>query len=314
MTSARIARVALAAALSACAVVGCSAPAPAPSARPSFPAPTTTAPPSASAAPTPTDITADLDALETEFDARVGVSALDTETGRSVEYRAEERFGYASTLKVFAAAELLREVPPEEREARVVWTQEEVDAAGYSPVTSEHLDGGLTVAELAEAAVRESDNTAMNLVLDRIGGPAGLDAGLAALGDETTDVVSNEPSLNEVDAGGTRDTTTPAAFTAALDALLQPRNLAPDDLATLLDWMSGNATGDALIRAGAPADWVVRDKSGGAGGIRNDIALVTPPGRAPIVVTVLTEKNDRAAEYDDELVARVAEVVIAALD
>ncbi|MCL3863282.1 class A beta-lactamase [Actinotalea sp. K2] len=260
------------------------------------------------------DVTAELEGLEQEFGARVGVSALDTATGEAVTYRADERFGFASTLKVFAVAELLRQVPADQRDTRITWTQDDVDEAGYSPVTSEHVHDGLTLAELAEAAVRESDNAAMNLILDQIGGLAGLDDALAELGDVTTEVVNEEPDLNRIDPTGTADTTTPAAFTAALAALLRPENLRDGDRAVLIDWMSENATGDALVRAGAPDNWAVADKSGGAGAIRNDIAVVTPPDRAPILITVLTTKDDVTAEYDDALVARTAEIVLAALE
>ena len=242
------------------------------------------------------------------------MSALDTGSGDVVEHRPDERFGYASSLKVLAAAELLRQVPADQREERVTWTQEDVDAAGHSPVTSEHLDEGLTYPELAEAAVRQSDNTAMNLMLARIGGPEGLDAALEELGDTTTEVVHEEPALNDVEPGSTEDTTSPSAFTADLAALLDPERtpqiLDPTDRETLIDWMSGNPTGDTLIRAGAPGGWRVAEKSGGAGGIRNDVAILTPPGRAPIVVSVLTQRNDPEAEYDDALVARAAEAVL----
>lgn len=274
------------------------------------------APPSTSTAgrPAAVDVSAELDGLEEEFDARLGVSAHDTADGRVVEHRADERFGFTSTMKAFAAAELLRQVPAEERDARVTWTRDTVEQAGYAPVTGEHVDDGLTLAELAEAAVRDSDNAAMNLVLDRIGGPAGLTAGLARLGDTTTEVVSTEPALNTIDPASTDDTSTAAALTADLTALLSTENLDADDRRLLVEWMSGNATGDPLVRAGAPEGWVVADKSGGAGPIRNDLALVTPPDRAPIVITVLSEKDDPAAEYDDELVARAAEVVLTALD
>src|SRR5690606_35845190 len=211
------------------------------------------------AAAGPVDVSAELRALETEFAARVGVSALDTGTGRTVEYRATERFGFASTLKLFAAAELLRQVPPDERDTSVTWTEDDVAAAGYSPVTSAYVRSGLTLAELAEAAVRESDNTAMNLVLERLGGPAGLERGLAQLGDSTIRVADVEPGLNAVTAGDPANTTTPGALTATLGALLDPGTLTDEDRGLLLDWMGGNATGDPLVRAGAPAGWVVAD-------------------------------------------------------
>jgi len=110
----------------------------------------------------------------------------------------------------------------------------------------------------------------------------------------------------------TDDTTTPAAFTADLAAVLDGSTLGTDDTALLLDWMTGNATGDTLVRAGAPEGWTVADKSGGAGGIRNDVALVTRPGGAPIVLTVMTTRKDPTAPYDDALVAETASTVLAA--
>jgi len=307
----------LAAAVLAATTAGCSAPAASDGTSTPSSSATVTATATAQPAPVPTDVSdavaADLAALEAEYDARVGVSVVDTGTGATLSHRADERFGYASSLKALAAAQFLHDVPADQRDGVVTWTAADVEAAGYSPVTSEHVADGLPLVQLAEAAVRRSDNTALNLVLARIGGPAGLDAGLAAIEDRTTEVVGTEPDLNTIEPGSTDDTSTPTAFTADLVALLDGRWLADDDRALLLDWMSGNATGDTLIRAGAPSGWVVADKSGGAGGIRNDVAVVTPPGRAPVVVTVFTSRNDPDADYDDALVARTAALVLGAL-
>lgn len=260
------------------------------------------------------DVSASLKALEDQFDAQMGVSAVDTETGRTVGYRDNQRFGYASTLKAFAAAQLLATVPVATRQATVTWTQADVDAAGYAPVTAEHVQDGLPLDALAEAAVRNSDNQALNLVLASIGGPRGLDTALERLGDSVTDVVHTEPALNTLTPGSTADTTTAAAFTADLRALTGSDYLSAAQKAQWIEWMSGNATGNALIRAGAPTGWTVADKSGGAGGIRNDVAIVNRPTGKPILITILTQKNDPAAKYDDALVAQAARVVLTALD
>lgn len=264
--------------------------------------------------PAPVDVSTDIRNLEQQFDARVGVSAFDTETGATISYRGGERFGFASTLKAFAAAEFLRQSTTEDRDELVRWTRSDIDRAGYSPVTTEHLDTGLTAAELAEAAVRESDNTALNLVLDRIGGPEGLDDALERLGDATTEVVNYEPRLNTITPGSIDDTTTADAFTESMTALQQSSYSTASNRSILLDWMSGNATGDPLVRAGAPAGWVVADKSGGAGPIRNDIAVVTPPDRSAVVITILTEKNNPTAQFDNELVSGTAAVVLRAIE
>ena len=299
------ARAGVVAALTVLVVAGCAA-------SPSSTTPSTP-PASPSASPVVIDVSAELDALELEYDARVGVSAIDTGSGDSVAFRVDERFGFASTVKIFVAAEFLRQVAAADRDVVVTWTRADIDRAGYSPVTTEHLVDGLTLAELAEAAVRESDNTATNIIIERLGGPAALASGLETLGDQTTVIVDDEPALNEVSPGSADNTTTPAAFTANLGVLIDGQSLATDDFATLVDWMSGNATGDNLVRAGAPSGWVVADKSGGAGGIRNDIAIVTPPGRAPILVSILTTKTNAAADYQDALVAAVAAEVLGAL-
>lgn len=270
--------------------------------------------PSVSEASFSVDVSAPMKALESKFDAHVGVSAVDTATGRTVEYREDQRFGYASTLKAFAAAEMLATVPAATRQATVTWTQADVDAAGYAPVTEKHVQDGLSLDALAEAAVRDSDNQAQNLVLASIGGPRGLDAALERLGDNVTDVVHTEPVLNTLTPGSNADTTTPAAFTADLRQLAGPDYLSAVQRAQWTDWMSGNATGNTLIRAGAPSGWAVADKSGGAGGIRNDVAIVTRPGsKDPILITILTRKNDPTAKYDDALVAQAAQIVLTAL-
>jgi beta-lactamase class A len=249
--------------------------------------------------------------LEDRYDARVGVSALDTESGESVDHCADERFGFASSLKVFAVAELLDRTTPKELEKNVTWTQADVDEAGWTPVTEKHVDDGLPLEDVAESALRVSDNLAMNIVLDELGGPEALDDAMEKDGDSTTEVTDEEPELNDVEEGSTDNTTTPAAFTAGLQGLLAPDRLSDDDRRVLLDWMSANETGDPLIRAGAPEGWVVRDKSGHSDAIQNDIAVVTPPDREPIVISVMTETDDPESEDGPALVAAAAEAVLA---
>jgi len=203
------------------------------------------------------DVSESLKALEAQFDARVGIVAIDTGTKSKIEYRADTRFGYASALKAYAAAQFLHDVDPGDRDERVTWSKEDAAAAGSSPVTSKHIPDGLTLAQLAEAAVRKSDNTAMNLVLRRIGGPAGLDSALSRLGDTTTEVVNTEPDLNNIEPGTSDDTTTPAAFTADLAAYLDGPVLNDSDRTLWIDWMSGNAIGTASFaperRRGGPS-------------------------------------------------------------
>ncbi|MGY1807454.1 class A beta-lactamase [Blastococcus sp. SYSU D00669] len=262
----------------------------------------------------PPDVAGELAALEEQFDARLGVFALDTGSGATIAHRADERFAYASTIKALACGALLAQTSPADLQRGVPIQQSDVSSA-WSPVTSTRVGGSMTFAELCDAAVRYSDNTALNLVLRELGGPAGLDTALERAGDDVTNVARTEPELNSAVPGDERDTTTPRALATTLQAYtLDDDVLDEADRALLLDWLHRNTTGDALIRAGVPADWEVGDKTGnGAYGTRNDVAVLTPPGRAPIVLAVMSSRDAQDAEHDDALVAAAARVVAGAL-
>lgn len=250
--------------------------------------------------------------LESKFDARLGVYAIDTGTNRTVSYRAHERFAYASTYKALAAGALLQHYSIDQLDELVTYTSE--DIVSYSPVTKLHVDTGMTLREVIEAAVRYSDNTAGNLILEKLGGPEGFETALRQIGDDVTQVDRYEPDLNSAVPGDTRDTSTPKSLATNLQAYGVSELLPAEKRNILTDWMRGNTTGDALIRAGAPTDWEVADKSGaGSYGTRNDIAIVYPPNRAPIVIAVLSSRYTQNATYDNTLIAEAAKVALNAL-
>jgi beta-lactamase class A len=270
-------------------------------------APLATTPPAA-----PTDPTPAFAQLEQEFDARLGVYALDPSTRAEVAYRADERFAYASTFKALAAGILLKTVSEEELDEVVLYGAGEL--LPNSPVSEENVDDGMTLRAAAEASVRFSDNTAANIVLQRLGGPEGFTQALRELGDTTSSSDRLETELNSAIPGDTRDTSTPRAFALDLATLLTTDALGAAQQSQLIDWMTGNATGSELIAAGLDAGWAVADKSGaGAYGTRNDIALVWPPSGSPIVLVVMSNRPTEDAEYDNALIARATEAALAGL-
>ncbi|MFF0466818.1 class A beta-lactamase [Micromonospora zamorensis] len=248
--------------------------------------------------------------LEKRFDARLGVYAIDTGTGRTVQYRADERFAYASTFKALAAAEVLDETTDAELDRVVRYSAD--DLVTYSPITEQHVAEGMTLRAIADAAVRYSDNTAGNLLLRRLGGPQKFEKELREIGDKVTDPARYETALNEGRPGDRRDTSTPRALAGSLRAYAVGDALEPSDRDILNGWLRGNTTGGALIRAGVPAGWVVGDKTGSGGyGTRNDIAVIWPPDRAPIVLAVLSSRDEKDADYDDALIAEATKVAMA---
>lgn len=265
-----------------------------------------------SIAPTPRDTAAlaRLQTLEQTFDGRLGLCAIDTGSGRSLVWRAAERFPLCSTFKAVLAAAVLAESSrsPGLLQRRIRYTRQ--DLVTYSPVTQAHAGDGMTVGELCAAAVQHSDNTAGNLLLQLVGGPAGLTAYARSTGDTAFRLDRWETALNSALPGDERDTTTPAAMSATLKRLALDGALTAPQRAQLQDWLLGNTTGDARIRAGVPSGWRVGDKTGtGDYGSTNDIAVLWPPQRAPVALAIYLTGTAPDARPRNDIVAQAARIV-----
>lgn len=272
-------------------------------------------------------------ALEQATGCRLGVGVIDTHTGMQYGYRQDERFPMCSTFKTLASGFVLHRVDQgqERLDRRVRFSSK--DLVDYSPGTEKHAGGeGMTVSDICAVMTTLSDNTAANLMLASFGGPAGLTAWLRSIGDKTTRLDRNEPSLNSAIPGDPRDTTTPAAMAATLRALALGSVLSAASREQFVAWLVGNRTGDTRLRAGVPAGWTVGDKTGtGTHGTHNDIAVMWPAGRqagagqadggkAPggatargpvIVTTYLTEAAAAAPARRDAAIVEVARWVAA---
>lgn len=245
--------------------------------------------------------------LEQRHGGRLGVAVLDTANTKLIAHRGDERFALCSTFKFLAAAFILTRVDRKEESLtrRIVYPKDYL--VSYSPITEKHAGAdGLTVGEICEAAMTLSDNTAGNLLLDSFGGPVGLTAYLRSIGDNVTRLDRRETELNEAKPGDPRDTTTPVAMLKTMRKMVLGTALSGASREQLTTWLVANKTGDKRLRAGVPKGWRVGDKTGtGANNATNDIAVIWPPGRAPIVVTAYYAES-RASE--DERNAILSEV------
>ena len=250
-------------------------------------------------------------AVEARIGGRIGVAALDTGNTKHVEHRADERFPMCSTFKFLAAAAVMKRVDEkkEKLERFVPYGAKEI--LEYAPVTKEHLkDGGMTLGALCAAAIEQSDNTAGNLLLDAIGGPSGLTNFVRSLGDRVTRLDRIEPELNSAIPGDERDTTTPAAICSDIQRLLLGDALSEASRRQLEDWLQRNETGGPMIRAGVPKNWILGDKTGrGSNGATNDIAIMRPPDRAPILLAIYSVGSTATPTDRAAAVAEVAKIV-----
>ncbi|MEV0851601.1 class A beta-lactamase [Nocardia fluminea] len=253
--------------------------------------------------------------MEAKYGARLGLSVIDTGTAATANYRESERFPMASTFKGLACGALLQAHPLSTGYFDQVIRYTAADIVVNSPETEKHIDTGMTVTALCDAAITLSDNTAGNMLLRLLGGPAGFTAFLRTLGDTVSRLDRWEPELNTAIPGDERDTTTAAALVANYRALVVGTALQEPERAQLATWLKASKTGAKRIKAGLPTDWIVGDKTGTpAYGSALDVAVAWPPNRAPLVLAVLTTKPDQNAEPSNDLVAEATKAAVAQLN
>lgn len=252
--------------------------------------------------------------LERSAGGRLGVCGLDTGSNQQIQYRAGERFPFCSTFKFMLAGAVLAR---SERQAdllqrRIRYRREAL--MHYSPVTERHVRDGMTVAELCAAAIQYSDNTAANQLIKLVGGPAAVTAFARSIGDTTFRLDRWETVLNTAIPGDLRDTSTPAALVRSFQALVLGNALHDAQRAQLQAWLRGNQTGKNRIASVLPAGWQIGDKTGtGDYGTTNDIAVIWPPSRAPIVLAVYYTGKDANAPAREDVVAGAARIVLGGL-
>ena len=246
--------------------------------------------------------------IERAHGGRLGVFVLNTGSGATLAYRADERFVLQSTFKGILAAMVLARVDAgdDRLRSRVQYGAHDIVVA--SPVTQAHLpDGEMTVGALCQAILERSDNTAANLLLARVGGPAALTAYARGLGDRVTRFDRYEPIGPK---SGDMDTTTPRAIAVLARTVLLGPSLQPATRAQLEGWMALNVVGRTRLRAAFPKDWAACDRTGTADGICNDYALARPPGRGPLVMAAYYEAPDMALSAQEAVLREVGSAIV----
>jgi beta-lactamase class A len=262
-----------------------------------------------------TSIQEKLVTLEASAGGRLGVYAINTGNNERIQYRAEERFPFCSTFKVMGVAAILKQNMTNHHllEQKIKYRKEDIDIV-WSPITDteKHIADGMTISELAAAAIMYSDDTAINLLVKELGGSEAVNIFARSIGDNTFRLDRREPELNTAIPGDVRDTTTPKAMATSLQRLVLGDVLASPQRKQLQAWLEGNTTGNFRIRAGVPKDWVVGDKTGGgkAYGVTNDIAIIWPPKCAPIIIAIYFTQNEKDAPHREDIVASATRLIL----
>jgi beta-lactamase class A len=267
-------------------------------------------------------------ALEAGLKGVLGFCARHLESGDTIGVKADQRFPMASTCKVAIAGALLARVDGGEvsLDQMVSISLRDCDETGEIAQSIPHPGVSLSVANLLELMLTQSNNNATDRILAMAGGPAAVTGWLRKVGivdmqvDRTVNELLNKfygfpPSSastktfrerwktaeereqadglpNREFDESPQDTTTPAAMVQLL-ALLYDSPLLGDERRHLLSQiMCRCETGPDRIKGRLPPATVVAHKTGTVGGTVNDVGLIhLPRDRGRIAIAIYTKKS-----------------------
>jgi len=252
-----------------------------------------------------------IDALRRRHSADIGVYAVDIPTGAELSVGADETFAVCSTFKAYAAAAILQGDQQGRLRLGDAVRVERSDIRPHSPVTEPRVGTSMTLAELCQAALQQSDNAAGNLLLRTLGGPQAITAFARGIGDDRTRLDRWETDLNSAVPGDPRDTSTPRALGAGFRSVLTGDVLDPTHRDLLVAWMRANTT--SSMRAGLPAGWSTADKTGSGGyGTTNDVGIADGPQGQRWLLSIMTRSTGDDPDAPDlrPLIGEIAAVVV----
>jgi beta-lactamase class A len=246
----------------------------------------------------------------------VGFSVVHIESGRSVAVGGHKPLPLQSVFKLPLAVAVLLKVQAGELglDQRVtVRAEDRAPGVAMNEQKWKHVPRDVSVRELLEYSLVDSDNTSSDKLLELVGGPAALTERMRALG--FGGIVVRSPT-KAAGASGKLPNEAPAnAIVALLASLQQEKVLDVPQRDLLWEMLRRSRTGERRIRAGLPAGTPVLDKTGTGpnGSVTNDVGVVTLPNNSGhLAIGVLVSGSQLTPRDQEDLVAQLARAAFTA--
>ena len=255
----------------------------------------------------------DLERIAERSDGRVGIAVIHVETDRRVLLDAGELLPLQSVFKLPLAVEILREVAEGRLELQqeiTVQAEDRAPGVAFNEEKWETVPRDVTVEQLLEYSLVDSDNTSSDVLLSLLAGPDVLTERMTEQGFSGIQVKAGTKTMGP--QGELPNVGSAEALAGLLAALQRGEALPAGQRDVLWSLMQRARTGKRRIRGLLPEGTPVLDKTGtGRGGsATNDVGVVTlPGGRGHLAVAVLIAGSSLPGSEQEDL---IAEVVLAA--
>ena len=247
-------------------------------------------------------LAASIDQVDQHLDGVMGVAIEDLTTGDHFLLREDEVFAQASSIKIAVLGDLYLQAEQGKLKLTDLYTVQSSDLVPDSDIMGGLTPGvtRLTLRDLATMMVAVSDNSATNVLIDRVGMP-NINAMLDSLGLTHTRLRRKMMDLQAAKEGR-ENISTPREMMTLLDAVYHGKVLNKESTAAFFEMLGTNK--DSWIPRDLPADIKIANKPGSLEAVRNDSGVVFVEGR-PYVICIMTSflRNERDGE---EAISRVS--------
>src|SRR6266481_4461468 len=233
--------------------------------------------------------------IDRGLDGVMGVAIVDLTDGHKYLLHANDIFPQASSIKICVLAELYRQAQQGKLKLTDLYTVNAADLVQDSDIMGGLTPGvtKITLRDLATIMVAVSDNSATNVLIDRVG-MDNVNAMLDPLGLSHTRLRRKMMDLKAA-AEGRENISTPREMMTLLEAIYRGKVLNKESTTDFFKVLSTNKS--SWIPRDLPADLKIANKPGSLEGVRNDSGVVFVEGR-PYVICVMTSflRDERDGE------------------
>lgn len=246
-----------------------------------------------------------IESMVAEFDGVLGVAIRDLQTGDEILVNGEVTFPTGSSIKIPILIELHRQAAAGSlrlTDQLPIPKKDQVGGSGvllhFSPESSQ-----LSLGDLSVLMIALSDNTATNLLIDRLGMER-INQTMKDLGLGTIRLQRKMIDLGAM-ARGAENLATPREAARLMEMLAQGKVVSTEVSAAVLRTL--RISKSSSIPRLLPSSVVVANKPGAVEGVACDWALVEVPNR-PFTIAVMTTYNGEKAGADEAIaeIARLA--------
>lgn len=273
-------------------------------------------------------VNAEVNVLQTEIGhliktkkATVGVSVVANHYQDTITINGNVHFPMQSVFKFPIALAILSKIDKGTLtlNQKVHITKKDLSAKTWSPIKDKFPRGTvLTIGQILEYTVTQSDNVGCDVLLRLIGGPNAVETFLQRNGYKDISIKTNEEGMHRQWNAQYRNWSTPVAMTNLLVGAYTNRNglLSAKSYDLLWKLMKATSTGAKELKGQLPPGTVIAHKTGSSGmndkGVTaalNDAGVIFLPDGTPLFITVYVSNSTESPETNEKIISDIAKQV-----